>query len=247
MDANYIVKKITPSPVRKLIRIFRDRNTHQEFDGLTLPEKFTKIYHENWWGKYRSDDVLEFDSGKTSHLNYMLEEYVNALASLVETRKDISSVVDLGCGDFNVGKRISPLFEKYTGVDIVESLIKHNQDEFGSKTISFICKDITADKLPKADLICIRQVLQHLSNADIQRFLDNIEGNYKFLVVTETMHKSWRFKANKDIVSGPGVRFHKKSGVVLHASPFHLNYKEMHILCEPALGKEFVRTTLYKL
>lgn len=247
MDKNYIIKKITPSLLRKLMRSIKDRNTHKEFYGLALSEKFTKIYHENWWGNYRSDDVLEFDSGKTSYLDYMLEEYVNALASLVETRKNIKTVVDLGCGDFNVGKRISSLFESYTGIDIVDSLVKRNQDKFGSKFISFACKDITSDKLPKADLICIRQVLQHLSNADIQKFLSNIEGNYKYLVVTETTHKSWRFKANKDIVSGPGVRFHKKSGVVLHASPFHLKHKEMDVLCEPALGKEFVVTTLYKL
>ena len=96
-------------------------------------------------------------------------------------------------------------------------------------------------------MICIRQVLQHLSNADISHFLGKISGNYKYLVVTETMHRSWRFKPNKDIPTGPGVRFHKKSGVVLDASPFSLKHKEKRVLCDPAIGKECVVTTLYKL
>lgn len=177
----------------------------------------------------------------------MLDEYVEVLQSFVGEREEIKTIVDLGCGDFNVGKRISPLFKEYVGIDIVEKLMERNQSKFGSKSVSFICKDITSDELPSADMVCIRQVLQHLSNKDIQNFLNNIRGKYKYLVVTETLHRSWRFKANRDIFSGPGVRFHRKSGVVLDLPPFNLPYEEKHLLCEPALGKEFVVTVLYKL
>ena len=247
MDRDYIIKKLTPSPIRKLRRVIRDHHTLASFSELSMVEKFNKIYEENWWGGYRSDEKLDFDSGHTSYLDYMIDAYVEALSSLVTDYRDITSVVDLGCGDFNVGKRISPLFENYTGVDIVETLVKRNNSLFASDAISFVCKDITKDDLPRADMICIRQVLQHLSNADIANFLNKILGNYKYLVVTETMHRSWRFKPNKDIVTGPGVRFHKKSGVVLDAPPFSLQHIEKKVLCDPAFGKEYVVTTLYKL
>ena len=247
MDKDYIVKKFTPSPIRKLKRVIRDRHTLASFSELSIVEKFNKIYEENWWVGYRSEEKLDFDSGYTSYLDYMLDAYVEALSSLTNEYPNIKSVVELGCGDFNIGKRISPLFESYIGIDIVENLVKRNNSIFASDTISFVCKDITKDDLPRADMICIRQVLQHLSNADIANFLAKISGNYKYLVVTETMHRSWRFKPNKDIVTGPGVRFHKKSGVVLDAPPFSLQHIEKKVLCDPAIGKEYVVTIFYKL
>tara|TARA_X000000368_G_C22804784_1_gene611948 strand:+ start:231 stop:455 length:225 start_codon:yes stop_codon:yes gene_type:complete len=73
---------------------------------------------------------LDFDSGHTSYLDYMLDDYIEALSSLVDDYPNIKSVVDLGCGDFNVGKRIAPLFESYTGVDIVEKLEERNNSIF---------------------------------------------------------------------------------------------------------------------
>tara|TARA_B100001093_G_C26616908_1_gene922755 strand:+ start:156 stop:902 length:747 start_codon:yes stop_codon:yes gene_type:complete len=247
MDKDFIIKKLTPSPIRTLRRLIRDHHTQESFSELSMVEKFNKIYEENWWGRYRSDGKLDFDSGHTSYLDYMLDAYIEALSSLVNDYPNIKSVVDLGCGDFNVGKRISPLFESYTGVDIVEKLVERNNSIFASDAISFICKDITKDDLPRADMICVRQVLQHLSNADIANFLSKISGKYNYLVVTETMHRSWRFKPNKDIPTGPGVRFHKKSGVVLDAPPFSLRHIEKKVLCDPAIGKEYVVTILYKL
>jgi len=247
MDRKYIVKKLTPSPVRKLMRYLRDKNTQREFTGLTLSEKFNKIYSENYWANYRKDKSLDFDSGFTSYVDYILEEYVLALQCFLEKNLDIKTIVNLGCGDFNVGSNIAPLFDSYIGVDIVESLVIRNQKKFSSKSISFLHRDMTTDKLPSADLICARQVLQHLSNQDIQSFLDNIKGNYKYLIITETMHRSWRFMPNRDIPSGPGTRFHKKSGVVLDAPPFNLKYEKKMLLCEPSFKKEFVPTTLYKL
>lgn len=247
MDRMYVVKKLTPSPIRKLMRYLRDKNTHREFRSLTLSEKFNKIYCENWWANYRKDKSLDFDSGFTSYVDYILEEYISVLQSFLEENSNIKTIMDLGCGDFNVGSKIAPLFDGYIGVDIVEGLVIRNQKKFSSKSISFLYKDITTDELPSADLICVRQVLQHLSNQDIQSFLDNIKGKYKYLIITETMHRSWRFMPNRDISSGPGTRFHKKSGVVLDAPPFNLKYEKKILLCEPRFKKEFLPTILYKL
>lgn len=246
MDKGYLIRKLTPSPIRKLKRILRDRKTLREFEGLSISEKFNKIYSENWWGQYRDGTALDFDSGFTSYVDDIVNEYIQAIKKILNENREIQNVVDIGCGDFNVGSKIAPLFSRYVGIDVVESLIERNKKNFQTKSISFECKDITTDNLPITDLICVRQVLQHLSNSDIHKFLNNINGKCKFLLITETMHKSWRFRANKDIKTGPGVRYHLKSGVVLDAPPFNLSYKQKSLVCEPFFRNEHVVSTLYK-
>ena len=246
LDTGYIRKKLTPAPIRAWLRLRNDRKTAREFSGLSVKQTFEKIYAEGWWGHYRAER-LEFDSGKSSHLSYFLEAYIHAIQAVKSSNPEIETVLDLGCGDFNVGRQIAPQFSTYAGVDIVKSLIDRNQALYGRDSTAFLCCDITKDKLPDADLILIIQVLQHLSNDDILAFLKNIQGKYRHLIITETLHKSWRFTPNKDIPAGPGVRFHKKSGVVLDKPPFNLKHTEKRILCEPRLGREFVTTLYYRL
>ena len=56
--------------------------------------------------------------------------------------------------------------------------------KFFSRT-AYYQKNITIDKLTKADIFLVRQVLQYLSNNDIKLFLKNIKYKCKFLIVTE--------------------------------------------------------------
>ena len=246
LDTGYIRKKLTPAPIRAWLRLRIDRKTAREFSGLSVKQTFEKIYAEGWWGHYRAER-LEFDSGKSSHLSYFLEAYIHAIHAVKSSNPEIATVLDLGCGDFNVGRQIAPQFSTYAGVDIVKSLIDRNQALYGRDSTTFLCCDITKDKLPDADLILIRQVLQHLSNDDILAFLKNIQGKYRHLIISETLHKSWRFTPNKDIPTGSGVMFHKKIGVVLDKPPFNLKHTEKRILCEPRLGRKFVTTLYYRL
>lgn len=44
--------------------------------------------------------------------------------------------------------------------------------------------DITLDDLPKGNVIILRQVLQHLSNFEIIKFIKKINLNYQYLLVT---------------------------------------------------------------
>ena len=50
--------------------------------------------------------------------------------------KGITSVVDLGCGDFRVGSMLQIQGVKYIGVDIVSDLIDSNQDKYGNADTS---------------------------------------------------------------------------------------------------------------
>jgi hypothetical protein len=100
-------------------------------------------------------------------------------SELVRIIKDrnISSILDLPCGDKNWIKQLFTFFDyfgvKYTGADIVEEL---NPD---------IVLDITNDALPAADLLICRDCLVHLSYTDIIKALANIRiSPIKYLLVT---------------------------------------------------------------
>ena len=71
----------------------------------------------------------------------------------------------------------------YTGIDIVESVIAHNRQLYGGDNVQFFVRDIIEDELPAADLCLIREVFQHLSNAQIQRVLPKLRA-YRYAIVT---------------------------------------------------------------
>jgi hypothetical protein len=69
---------------------------------------------------------------------------------------------------------------EFTGIDVVPELIEYNQQRFGARNVRFLCIDAaTANALPVADLITIRQVLQHLSNQQITHILSLLR-TYKY-------------------------------------------------------------------
>ena len=59
--------------------------------------------------------------------------------------------------------------------------------------------------LPIADIIMIREVFQHLSNANINKILNKIKKKYKFLILTEVISRSKKYP-NLDQSDGPIVR-----------------------------------------
>src|SRR5271166_2117815 len=117
---------------------------------------FNEIYRINEWGG-RSG---EFYSGSGSY-EPPVEEYAAVVRDFIR-ENDIDSIVALGCGDFNVGKRIVGSGLQYIGIDVVRPLIDRNNQLFGTRDISFECLDIVKDDLPNGKLCKIRQVFQHL-------------------------------------------------------------------------------------
>jgi len=105
---------------------------------------------------------------------------------------------DLGCGDFNIGKQLLAHTSKYLAVDIVPALIFRNQKVFIDPKLKFKCLDIAKDDLPAGDCAIIRQVMQHLSNAEVHNILLKLK-QYKYLIVTEHIPQG-EFKANADII-----------------------------------------------
>ena len=190
----------------------------------------TQIYDQNLWGGNKG----EYYSGEGSHNPMIVEPYVAAVSSFLNSFPEPISVCDLGCGDFNVGQKLLPFTQKYIGVDIVEGLIEKNRTTYKHSNLIFEQIDISKEPLPKSDCVFIRQVLQHLSNREIQHVLNNLTG-YKYVVLTEHLpHGS--FAPNIDKVASLGIRLNKNSGVDITKAPFNFKFKK----CEEILTVDSV-------
>ena len=202
-----------------------------------------QVYELRLWG----DEKTEFYSGSGSHQLDIVKPYIVAVISFLTSFKTPISVCDLGCGDFNVGKELVEYTKKYVAIDIVAPLIAFNKEKFKEPNLEFHCLDIAVADLPLGDCAIIRQVLQHLSNGEVQAIVNKLL-NFKYLILTEHLPEG-AFIPNKDIISGQGIRFKKKSGINLLAPPFHLKVKEeKELIAFPLEGnKGILVTTLYVL
>ncbi|MEO0527378.1 MAG: class I SAM-dependent methyltransferase, partial [Bacteroidota bacterium] len=187
----------------------------------------------------------EFYSGIGSHDARIVNPYIDALLSFLTSFKHPLIVCDLGCGDFNVGKELVRHTRRYIAVDIVSDLIAYNQEKFKAENLEFHCLDIAVDDLPSGDCAILRQVLQHLSNTEVQQIASKLI-DYTYVIVTEHVPQG-QFIPNKDIVSGQGIRLKKQSGLNLLAPPFNFKAKEEKQLVSVAVNgdKEAIVTTLY--
>ena len=201
-----------------------------------------QVYEMKLWGGKEFD----FYSGTGSHDLKFIKPYLDDIITFLNLHHNALVVCDLGCGDFNVGKHLTKHTRKYIAVDIVEDLIDRNKALFKEDNLEFHCLDITEDDLPTGDCILLRQVLQHLSNAEIQKIIKKLTS-YKYIILTEHIPTE-NFVPNKDIISGQGVRLKQNSGVNILESPFNLKVIEEKnfeaIILDHNKGK--ITTTLYR-
>lgn len=144
--------------------------------ALTTEDIFTNIYKQNTWRGTQS----------VSGVGSELDQTTNLIKELPVLFKDlqISTMLDIPCGDFNWMNRVSLNGVNYIGADIVKALIRHNE-KYRTPEVTFICADLITDTLPKVDLVFSRDCLVHLSYADIFRALRNIcESGSTYLLTT---------------------------------------------------------------
>lgn len=204
--------------LRKVYYLYRRKKTNnKKYDGMTREQVFSSIYKNHKWG---GQD--EYYSGEGSHNMAYYSPYCEFVRKFILDNK-IKSIVDLGCGDFNVGKEYADLVEEYVGVDIVKPVVEYNNRVYGDDHIKFVCLDISRDNLPEAELCLVREVLQHNCNKDIFSILNQIK-KYKYVLITE--HRTNKDEAiifNPDISTGGSTRTGHMSGVYIEEEPFSMN------------------------
>ena len=200
-----------------------------------------QVYEMKLWGS----DNTKFYSGEGSHNSIIVAPYIAAITSFLMSFKKPLTICDLGCGDFNVGKELVKYTNKYIAVDIVPELIAYNKEKFKEENLEFHCLDIAIDNLPSVDCVLLRQVLQHLSNTEVQNVVRKL-SNFNYVIITEHIPEG-EFIANKEIISGQGTRLKIQSGLNLLAPPFNFKVKEQKQLVTVSLegNSGVIVTTLY--
>jgi SAM-dependent methyltransferase len=170
-----------------------------------LTGTFNRIYAEGTWG--RNDDG-KGTSGTGSTLE-ITREYRAYVEDFIK-KHSVKSVVDAGCGDWSFSSAIDWGNASYLGVDIASDVIAAVRNRHETDKIKFQVGDIT-DELPAAELLISKDVLQHLSNELVHKFIRNNlrKDKYKWVILTND-----RGSENRDIGSG-GYR-----AIDLAAPPF---------------------------
>lgn len=241
------LKKTVSSTMRLIPRRIQYRffRVNVNLKNTSNSAVFDKIYKKGIWGKNASGDPI---SGSGSHADEIIQPYISEVSKFLLDIKP-SVVVDLGCGDFNVGRNFINLCEKYLACDVSNEILNRNRNNFSQlKNVNFCSMDLTSDHLPIGDVCFVRQVLQHLSNDDIKRFVGKLNSQkpYKYLVITEHLPLSHNFEPNVDKNTGADIRLTHDSGVVLHSEPFNLDASETIDLLNINEGNGRIKTTIYK-
>ena len=237
------IKRNLPDSIQRLVRSYKNR----DYNNLSIEQIFTKIYETGAWGK-PDDPANIFFSGSGSRRDVEVAAYVDSVASFLRSLEVKPNVVDLGCGDFAVGAQVRAFCNEYVACDVVPNLIAFNQVRFKDLDVKFKALDLVEDEMPPGDVAFVRQVLQHLSNKQISKFIARVSLRYKFLIVTEHLPSLTKFKQNLDKLPGPGTRMGQQSGVVLTSPPFNLRPKMERTLCRVnSIDSGVLVTTAYGL
>jgi SAM-dependent methyltransferase len=136
---------------------------------------FETIYNRNIWGG---------GSGAGSNPQ-IARDYMNFLQAFL-ANNNIRSVVDIGCGDWQFSQFINFGNASYLGIDVVPSVIAANQQRFGVRAnTTFVCANPLdgSYQVPGGDLLLMKDVLQHLSNANVAKLLA-LTRRFKFALIT---------------------------------------------------------------
>lgn len=155
----------------------------------TNSEVFDNIYTSNKW---------IFGSG-TGSVAFFNKPYISFLNTFLEEHPDIHTIVDIGCGDWQIGRHIQLGERTYIGCDVSNIIVNKSREKFGTDKITFVHLDAVTEELPKGDLVIIKDVLQHLPTHSAQGIIEKLDA-YKYVIMQNDIFPDQ--EGNKDIKSG---------------------------------------------
>ena len=187
-----------------------ESNFYFIYDNTNSNKKiFTEIYKNCIWNNNNPNIPLSGPGSSlenTRKTTILLEEFIY--------KNNCKSILDLGCGDLTWMSKTKFFLDdniKYTGVDVVDSLIDTHNTNYPNKT--FLCKDITEfSDFNKVSIILIRDVIFHLKNYEILKILNNIKNRFDFVCITSCLNSKNNDKFNR-------WKFSEKN---IHLNPFNI-------------------------
>lgn len=164
------------------------RAKEQAVEGGT--SAFDAIYDRESWGN---------GSGPGSYPGWTIE--YRAFLERFFRMNEVGSIIDIGCGDWQFSRFLHLDGIVYHGFDVVARLIEANRRRFGSETVRFDVMPEDLTTLPPADLLVMKDVLQHLPDAEIARFRAEVFGRYRFVLLTNSFEK---IESHRNVDVRPG-------------------------------------------
>ena len=234
MSLRTLVKRALPPTIAKLICQSLMIRRERELGRLPLQQAFDEVYKRGFWKQGVAT------SGKGSE-GALADKYVD-LVTRYASRHGLRTVVDGGCGDFSVGHKLVSAFESYIALDISPIIIARNQKQFAhlGRQVSFRVANMTEGSFPDTDLVLIREVLQHLTNAQIEKILDNLRNSvWRRALITEYVHDpNGNQTPNLDLPSHSiRTRTFMHSGVFIDKPPFDCKATRLATLHASDLGE----------
>lgn len=216
------LKKLVPEAILERRRRRKFMAEQDASRNRPLDEVFNEIYERGVWTPEGCNDKFHSGPGSMPEVTKGYEAFV---AGYINANPEVSVLVDIGCGDFQVSERILSRVNRpirYTGCDIASSVIEDNIKRHAKPgQIEFQTLNVATGQLPKGDIVTIREVFQHLSNDTILEALANLRTTFKRAIITEAVPLK-PDAPNLDIVSGYRTRDGLNSGVFLEHAPFNL-------------------------
>lgn len=157
--------------------------------GADHADIFDDIYARNLWEVGSGPGSTEENTRK---YRWFLQNFLRS--------NRVTSVVDIGCGDWQFSKLIDWSGIDYVGVD-VSAVVLSNTSKFARSGVSFRELNAVTSSIPPADLLIAKDVLQHWSNTDILSFLPKLAA-YKMALITNGFHPAAMNNLNADIRAG---------------------------------------------
>lgn len=137
---------------------------------MTHQEIFSRIYKTNLWGGSGGGST----PSNTVEYRQLLQDFL--------WECDIKTVVDFGCGDWMFSHLIDWKGIEYLGIDCVESVIGVNKVRYSAPNIQFKLNMIP----PPADLLILKDVLQHWDDESIIEFMETVITDFKYILITNS-------------------------------------------------------------
>jgi len=180
-------------------------------------EIFNQVYRSNRW---------IFGSG-TGAVTANNRPYLRFLQDLLDGHPEIRSVLDVGCGDWQIGSQIRWGERDYLGLDCSDYILDATRARHGGGRIRFAVGNAVLDPLPPADLLILKDVLEHLSHADIATLLEKARS-YPFVLIQNDI--GLLVTANHDIATGGYRAVDVRQPPFAFAASRTATYLERHLL-----------------
>lgn len=191
------------NPRRRALRLYQ--RLYEDVHGEPAPHAhvFDHIYSQKLWGEGSGGGSAP---EHTAAYREFLQQFIG--------EHGIRSIVDAGCGDWHLMRLMDLSGIGYLGIDVsavvLEATRRHARDG-----VQFAEGDARNMQLPSADLLLMKDVLQHWSADDILGFVPQL-ARFRVCLITNDLDLARPDNINKDIMAG-GYR-----SLDLTAAPFRL-------------------------